>query len=408
MHAYLSEMTLIGIAVILAFYMGKLVKKISLPSIIGYIVVGAIIGPSIIGLFDEKTVKDFNFISNIALGFVAFSIGIELKFSTLKKLGYGIITIIFAESLFAFVVVFIGIYLLTRDLPLSLVFAAMAPASAPAGTVAVIQECRARGDLTKALYAVVGFDDGLAIIIFGFAASLAKILLEAEQTGVARSLWPSLINPSLEIFFTLILGFAVGLLFCQLIRFLDTSRDMFILIFGSILITTGLAITFHLSYILANMVIGIMFVNTRSEAFVHKAAAPLMDFMPFIFVLFFCLAGLHLDISKLPALGVIGIVYILTRSAGKIAGASLGAVIGSIGGNIRKYLGIGILSQAGVAIGLSLIVSSEFAKFESQHARYIGISVITTITATSIVFEIIGPILTKFALQISGEIRESE
>ena len=134
-------------------------------------------------VFDEACMKQLSFITEVALGFVAFSIGSELKMSSLRSLGKGIIYIILAESFAAFLLVAAAIYAITGDAALSLVFGSMAPASAPAGTVAVIQEFKAKGSLTKALYAVVGFDDALAIIIFGFAAALAKNILIAEATG---------------------------------------------------------------------------------------------------------------------------------------------------------------------------------------------------------------------------------
>ena len=153
---------------------------------------------------------------------------------------------------------------------------------------------------------------------------------------------------------------------------------------------------------------GFVLVNTRHETLVRRVMAPVLEIMPLLFILFFCLAGAHLELKALPALGVIGIVYIIGRSAGLLSGAWLGATIGRADEKLRKYLGLGILSQAGVAIGLALIVNHEFAQlaeeFDIEHAAYVGASVLTTITATSVFFELIGPILTKFALEKAGEI----
>ena len=171
---HVSALTLLGAATIIGFYMGRAARRVTLPSLIGYMIFGVILGPSVLNLFDEPMIQDLSFLPEIALGFVAFVIGSQLSLSSLKRLGSGIISIIFAESLGAFFVVAAAVYLLTRDLPLSIILGAMAPASAPAGTVAVIQEHKAKGNLTKALYAVVGFDDGLAIMIFGFSAAVAK------------------------------------------------------------------------------------------------------------------------------------------------------------------------------------------------------------------------------------------
>jgi len=409
---HISGLTLIGAATIVSFYVGRLARLARLPSLIGYMLVGVILGPSVLHLFDEPSMERLSFITEIALGFVAFSIGSELNMSSLKRLGGGIISIILAESFGAFLVVFLAVYALTRDLPLALIFGSMAPASAPAGTVAVIQECRAKGSLTKTLYAVVGFDDGLAIIIFGFAAALAKHLLITEASGAAEGILGALLAPVKEIGLSFVVGGVAGLLFYHLVRKLQSARETLIVVFGIILICTGLSIRWHLSLILTNMVVGFVLANARHESLLHRVTAPLLEVMPLLFVLFFCLAGAHLQLSALPALGVIGIVYVLGRSAGLIGGARLGAVFGHVEDKVKKYVGLGILSQAGVAIGLSLIVKHEFtlldAKYNAPHALTIGSSVLATITATCIFFEIIGPILTKVALKKAGEIPDVE
>ena len=409
---HISGLTLIGAATIVAFYVGRTARLARLPSLIGYMLVGVILGPSVIHLFDEASMQRLSFITEIALGFVAFSIGSELNMSSLKRLGGGIISIILAESFGAFIVVFLAVYALTRDLPLALIFGSMAPASAPAGTVAVIHECRAKGSLTKTLYAVVGFDDGLAIIIFGFAAALAKNLLITEASGTAEGILGALLAPVKEIGLSFVVGGIAGLLFYRLVRRLQNARDILIVVFGVILICTGLSIRWHLSLILTNMVVGFVLANARHESLLHRVTAPLLEVMPLLFVLFFCLAGAHLQLSALPALGAVGIVYVLGRSAGLIGGARLGAVFGHVEEKVKKYVGLGILSQAGVAIGLSLIVKHEFtlldARYDAPHALEIGSSVLATITATCIFFEVIGPIMTKVALKRAGEIPDVE
>ena len=161
---------------------------------------------------------------------------------------------------------------------------------------------------------------------------------------------------------------------------------------------------FHLSLILVNMSIGFIMVNTAPSSLRMMISDKLRSVMPLLFILFFFLAGAHLDVGVLPRLGLIGIAYILARSAGKIAGAKLGAIVGKAVPYIRKYFGVWLLSQAGVAIGLSLLVMQEFSGIPGTHAAYIGTSVVATITATCIVFEIIGPIMAKLALRKAGEL----
>ena len=408
----LSPLTLIGIISLIGLYAGFVARKVRLPALIGYMILGILVGPSILGWFDDALSEKLSFITEVALGFVAFSIGAELSLASLRRLGSGIITIIFAESFAAFFAVAIGVYLLTRDLPMALVFGAMAPASAPAGTVAVIQENNAKGSLTKALYAVVGFDDGLAIIIFGFAAALAKSLLVGEATGNMESILPAMWAPFREIGASLAVGTILGFGFCQLVRRLTATSDLLIIVFGIVLVATGLSIRWHLSLILTNMVVGFVLVNTRRESLVHRVTSSFVNVMPLLFVLFFCLAGAHLHIGALPSLGLVGVVYIFARAAGLIGGARLGATLGHVEEKIRKYIGWGILSQAGVAIGLSLIVKQDFDQLGAlhpgfEHATNIGTAVLTTITATCVVFEIVGPICTKIALQRAGEIPSS-
>lgn len=426
----ISILTTFGVTVLVGYYAGQGARRVRLPSLVGYMVLGILIGPSFLDLLDEAALQQSSFITSIALGLVAFSIGSELSLSSLRRLGAGIVSIILAESLAAFALVTVSIYLVTGNLPLSLVFGAIAPASAPAGTVAVIQEYRARGNLTKALYAVVGFDDGLAILIFGFSAALAKSLLvdkalTAQQTatGAARASGESIVAalqaPAVEIVLSLVVGAILGLIYCQLARRLKSSRDHLVIVLGMVLLASGLAIQWHLSLILTNMMVGFVLVNTRHSTLVERATHSLVGVMPFVFILFFALAGAHLDISKLPALGLLGIVYIAARTGGLMGGSRLGALIGGVEDNVKRYIGLGILSQAGVAIGLALIIRQEFANLAEKYPVafehltsvapdfdpiQMGAAIITTVTATCVVFEIVGPVLTKVALTRAGEI----
>lgn len=428
-----EPLLLLGLVAIAGYYFGRAAHRVRLPSIIGFMVLGVLLGPSFLRFFYEDNLTSLSFLTEMSLGFVAFSIGSELSMHSLKRLGGAIVAIILAESFGAFVVVTAVVYVLTRSLPLAVLFGAVAPASAPAGTVAVIQEFRARGTLTKALYAVVGFDDGLAILIFGFSAALAEVVLLGNLglTGEGgASALAAMGRPALEIAGSLLLGTALGFVFCVLVRRLKAPRDTLIMTFGTVLVGVGLSKHFGLSLILTNMAVGFVLVNTRREAFVHTVTEPLREIMPLVFILFFVVAGAHLKISELPKLGAVGLAYITARAGGLIGGSRLGAVLGGAEPKIRKWVGFGILSQAGVAIGLSLIISENFrrlardpgvaegiARFAAAHpdvARIVydpaamGAAIITVVTATSIVFEIVGPILAKVALEKAGEIPASQ
>jgi len=410
----LPVLLLVGAIIIIGLYFGRNMKYIRLPSIIGFMVFGVVLGPSVINILDSNTRESLSFIAEIALGFVALSIGLELKFTALKKLGNGIIYIILFESFAAFLFVFGGVWLLTGNLPLALIFGSIAPASAPAGTVAVIQEFKAKGSLTKALYAVVGFDDGLGIMIFGFAAAIARMLLIGNDGNQETSLFISMLVPLKEIVMSIAFGGVLAVLLSFLARKISNSNDILILIVGWVFATIGICQIFHLSLILTNMVIGMVIVNTQPHSLVQKIHDRLPLFMPLLFILFFTLAGANLHIAALPTLGVLGLSYALLRASGLILGSRLGGIAGKVEKKIKNWIGLGILSQAGVAIGLALIVKQEFAGLGPVIAGsgenavtagdQLGATVITTITATCLLFEIIGPILTKIALKKAGEI----
>jgi len=404
---HLTPLFAAGIMVLAGFFLGEAARRIKLPALIGYMTGGLLLGPSVTGVLDHQAMASLSFLTQLGLGLVAFTIGSELDLQALKKLGRAIVVIIFAESFLAALVVVAAIFLLTGDLAMALLFGAMAPASAPAGTVAVIQEYRARGELTKALYAVVGFDDGLAVILYGVLFALVKVTLAAGPdpgTGIL----PALVRPLGEITASIGVGCVVGWCFRQLARPIRKPQESLILLAGVVLTTTGLSELANLSVILSNMTVGLVVANLDPDTTLERLRTPLMTVMPLVYILFFSLAGAHLELASLTSLGLIGAVYIAGRSGGLMGGAWLGAVAGGAGEKIRKYLGFGILSQAGVAIGLSLLASQELSRLVATHhlphAKEIGAAVLATITASSVVFEIIGPLATRYALAKAGEI----
>jgi NhaP-type Na+/H+ or K+/H+ antiporter len=398
--AYLihSPFVVVGASTIAALYLGKGAQRIKLPSIIGYMTLGAILGPSVAHVLSEELQSNLGFINDVALGFVALSIGLELSFGALRRQGSAILWIILSESIFTALVVTLALGFLTGNWAFAVLFGAIAPASAPAGTVAIIQEYRAKGPLTQALYSVVGFDDGLGIVIFGFASAIAVQLLSAASFSAEI-----LITPLLEIAGSIGVGAILGVVGGALAARLPSKRDTLTLVFGVVLLASGLSAAFHLSLILTNLVIGIALVNSQSQRTSRHVGESISAVMPLLFTLFFLLAGAHLDIAALPALGVIGLVYIAGRSFGLIGGAWIGSAIGRAPKTIRDNLGLGILSQAGVAIGLALYVQRTFSQY-GETGAWIGTTIITTVTATSVVFEIVGPILTRIALTRAGEI----
>lgn len=401
-HQFPSLLVVGGLALI-GLYLGKAMKFVRMPSILGFILAGVALGPGLLGFITEDLQESMSFVTSLALAFVAVSIGLELSFAELKRQGGGMITIIFAESLLTFVLVTAATYLLTRNLPLALIFGAVAPASDPAGTVAVIQEYNTRGPLTRALYSVVGFDDGLGIIIFGFAAAIARALLPEVKASGGADLTALLLVPLKEIGLSIGVGLAMGIPYSLLSRALRSDRDVLPLTFAVVLITVGIAEMFQLSVILTNMVVGMFVVNSQRVVVTNRIKKELGHQMPLLFILFFVLAGANLHLAVLPTLGIVGLVYVAARALGLFGGAFLGAAVSRSEPVIRKYLGLGILSQAGVAIGLALVVNHDFAEL-GPTGDYIGKTVITAVTATSVIFSAIGPVLTKVGLRKAGEI----
>ena len=406
----LSDLLIIGLIIVASYFSGRLIKNFKLPSLIGFMLIGVLLGPSLLNVLSDVKQEYLGFITEIALGFIALSIGLELKFSSIKKLGSGIIWIILIESIGTFILVAGVIYLVTGNLPLALILGGIAPASAPEGTVAVIQDYKAKGLLTKALYAVVGFDDGVGIIIFGFASAVAKKLLMQESGMISGSMALMMWEPLKEIGLSILVGGLIAVIFSLLIKKISNSNDMSLVLIGMTFIAIGMSVQFHLSLIMINLIIGLVIVNTQTYDVTQKIHDRLPSYMPMLFILFFALAGASLHFSALPTLGLIGLIYILLRSSGLILGSRLGAMIGHTDPKIKKWVGFGILAQGGVAIGLSLIVKHDFAGLGKvlpsgiTSGDQLGITIITLVTATSVIFSIIGPIFAKFALKKAGEI----
>jgi Kef-type K+ transport system membrane component KefB len=393
----MSLLFFIGVALVVGLLGAKMFKKLKFPAVVGYIIAGVILGPSVLGVFNLELLDNLRGFSDLALSIVAFIIGSQMRLSILKKMGKGIVTIILSESFLAFFVVGLGVYLLTDKIYLALIFAAIAPASAPAGTAVVLQEHKAKGPLTNTLYAVVGLDDGLAIIIYAFSAALAKVFLQ----GGSISLLEIAKDPLIEIFGSIMLGVLMGIIFGYFVRKLRLKEDILVVSLGVILIASGIAKYLHFSLILTNLSIGMVFANIFLLAN-RRVYQALESITSPIYIIFFVIAGAHLQLKLLPAMGLLGIIYIITRIIGLSGGAFLGATLAKQPPVIRKYLGFGILSQAGVAIGLALMATSEFSQMGAA-GQELAVKVINTVAATTIIFEIIGPIATKFAIEKAGE-----
>ena len=402
---FVSDMDIllfIGAGIVVGFAVARMVGLLHLPSVVGYIVAGMFLGPSILGFYHSDMLFRMDSLSDLALSIVAFIIGSELRWKEMARVGKKVFVILIAESLGAFLFVFAGIWLFTHDAAMALIFASMAPATAPAGTVAVIQECRSRGILTNTLLAIVGLDDGLAIAIFAFAIAMAKMILGRRGGGSASiDLSGMILIPLFDIFGAIILGLILGALLAYFVRRIQKRDQVLVLTLGTLLVCTGLSNHLHFSLILANLTLGTYIANAYPRAS-HRSLQGIQGISPPIFVIFFALAGAHLKISLLKEIGIVGLLYFFLRILGKFLGSWGGCRVSGAPIVLRKYLGMALFSQAGVAVGLALIIQKEM-RLPGIDQPQLGLLVINTIAATTLLFEILGPVATRIAIARAGE-----
>ncbi len=371
---------------------GRVVKLIKLPNVTGYLIAGLIIGPYCLKLIPLDKVVSFELISEIALAFIAFTIGSEFKLSYLKKVGTMPIIIAIFEALTASVLVTLALALLGFDIEIAILLGAIASATAPAATVMVIRQYKASGPVTETLLSVVALDDAVALIAFGVGIAVVNFLQNPGESSIAMAV----LMPVVEIAGSVILGFLLGFLFKLPLKFFKKDSNRLIITTGFIFLGSSLATMLNLSPLLLCMCMGATLVNVTDSApqifkLVDNVSAP-------IFLMFFVVSGAELDITILPKIGVIGVLYLVFRVIGKVLGAYIGAVISKTTGPIKKYLGFALVPQAGVAIGLSLIASNTLPGF--------GQTIRAVVLCATLIYELTGPTITKIALKKAGEINE--
>lgn len=391
----MDSLLLIGLVLLLGQIGANLLRELKIPQVVGYILMGVLLGRSVLNWIEPDSLTG---VTSLALGLIGFTIGSQLKLYQLRKVGSSILWISLLEAFGAFLLVAVAVFLLTGEVFKGLVFGALASATAPAATVDVLQEYRCKGILTTTLYAVVGIDDGIALMIYGFAEPFGKLLFQPEA---AVSLQHSILMPFQELGGSILVGAALGFLFSWGVKFLRLPGERLSVTLAIVLLACGLAEMLHLSLILTNMIIGLVIGNLAPRQS-RRLGDTVTGFAPPVYILFFAFVGARLDISLLPAMGWLGLTYILARAAGKFGGSYLGAVIGKAPDVVRKYLGLGLFSQAGVAIGLAIAVSQDFATSGTEGQAF-GNLVINTIAATTFVVQLIGPSMTRIAVFKAGE-----
>jgi Kef-type K+ transport system membrane component KefB len=395
----LDILSLVGLVVICAYLASKGMQRAGVPQVVGFILVGVLLGSSFLNVVPLALVRELAFISEIALAMIGFDMGSHLRFADLRRLGRSILAVLLCEGLGAFVLVSAGVYVLTRSLPMAVVFGALASATAPAATVDVLHEYHAQGPLTTTLMAVVGMDDALSLLLFSIAATVA----ESTLSGAGQAALGSVLGLSLrEIGGAVLLGVLLGLPFQELLNRLEHEHAVYGFVVGVVIFAAGLANSLGISLILSLMTMGVIVANVHGDnsLYVRRVVERVG---PIIYMLFFALVGARLQISLLPAMGLLGLVYLVMRTGGKLGGAWLGSVLGGSEPQVRRYLGLGLLSQAGVAMGLALSTAHRFDAYGATGAQ-LGTTVINVITATTFVVQIVGPIALKYAVKQAGEL----
>ncbi len=403
----------LSIALLSGLLLSRLAKKVKLPAVTAYLVSGVLIGPFVLGAIGipgigvtAEQIESFGLISDLALGFIAFAMGNEFRLAQLKKIGKQATVIGVVQALFTTVVVdvvLIGLHFVMPNklsLPAAIVLASVATATAPAATLMVVKQYKAKGPVTDVLLPVVALDDAVGLVVFAISFGVAKSI----STGSVDVL-SVILEPLLEVFLSLGLGFIMGLLFTLCEKYFHSRSKRMAVSVTFVMMTVAVSclrfdvggIHIGFSSLLACMMLGTVFCNMCevSEELMERAdrwTTPIL-------ILFFVISGAELELSVFAdwAVVVVGVVYIVARSIGKCFGANISAKMVHSDPNIVKYLGITLLPQAGVALGMAI------------KAIELGPdgAIVRNITLFAVlIYEIVGPFLTKIALTKAGDIQE--
>ncbi len=388
----------LAIIFILGFFSSYIIKKLKIPVITSYVVLGIILSPNCLNLISEEFIASMEFFPDIVLGMIAFSLGETFCLATIKRVGRTVACISISESFLAWLFVTTAVYFIFKQpFYIAIVFGSIASATAPAAVVMVSQEYKSKGEFTDTLLGVVAMDDVWALIGFGFSLSLAKSFVNGNAESI--SVWKDLLKAFFEIGGSVVLGMIAAVIFNKLSRLINTPKDRLIYTLGFLFLVIGLAILFNFSVLLSCMFFGGVLVNKNKLSFEFFDSLKEID-AP-LYLIFFVLAGANLKISILGAAIPLTLGYIVFRSFGKMIGASVGGAIANSSLVIKKYMGLALIPQAGVALACALIskqtIGGEW-----------GDKILTITIASTVIFELIGPSATKLALIKAGDIKISQ
>ncbi|PUU95550.1 cation:proton antiporter [Halanaerobium sp.] len=400
-----KELYLISFFFLFAFLVVLLAKKYRIPIVVGYVFLGILLSPDIISIFpkiDQEmsnmytfVLANLDYVTNIALAFIAFTIGSELSIKTIKRLGKSIFSIALMESAAAFLVVTAAVYMIGRPLYMALLFGAIASATAPAATVMVLKEYNAEGPLTSTIMAVVGLDDAFALIIFSLISPIAYSQYKGEG---AINFSEVLVLPLIEIFGAIILGLLFGYAAQYLLTKFNEKTRKILTIVTTITLSSSVSIFFGFSALIANMSVGFA---VRNFAKKNLQISEEIDTLTIpLYAMFFIIAGTEIRFSEMGSLSflLIAFIYLTARIIGKVGGATLAARISGAPEAVKKYIGLGLLPQSGVAIALAYSVQQQYVQDPE-----VGLLIFNTLLLTAAMTEVFGPLLTKYAVVNAGE-----
>ncbi|AGB40733.1 Kef-type K+ transport system, membrane component [Halobacteroides halobius DSM 5150] len=401
---------IIGGLLFAALFIVLMAKKYKVPIVVGYVFLGILLSVDLVEKLPFLSVGQkawyafvigsLDYIPQLALAFIAFTIGSELSIKIFKNLGKNIVYIVLLEAFGSFILVTLTLYTIGKPLYLALLLGAIASATAPAATVMVLQEYNAKGLLTSMILAIVGIDDAVALIIFSLVEPLALILYSGTGDLALTNI---LVVPLVEIIGSIVIGLIIGYISQRFMNGLEDKTKMILTLGTTVVGSSALAILGHLSPLITNMAVGFAYRNFAKR---NLGIAEYLDTLTVpLYAMFFILAGTEIEFSSLGSSSflIIALTYTLARIVGKIGGASLGAWLGNAPSKIKKYVGLGLLPQSGVAIALAYTVQSDFA-----NAPQVGLLVFNTLLFTAALTEVFGPLATKYAIVQAGEAHDYE
>ncbi len=387
----LNELLSVGMIILLGLLGGKLSHRVKIPKVTGYMLTGLFFGPSVLGLISAGTLENIQLINDIALGLILFAIGGEIEWQHLKAMGRRVIYIALAESAGAFILVCGLTVLLTRDWGVAVLLGSISIATAPGVTLLVIREYRSRGPLTDTLLAVVAINNVLCLVTF-------RIFYSAFSVMTGEPTWDVILMLLRELFASIVIGGVVAAIITYWEQKIDDLSELLLVIIGGLLLGIGVAKSMGISHLMVCLIIGAV---TNNLSMMHRLvyAELRQTEMPF-YVAFFVLSGASLHLDSLSHLGLLGAAYLIARPIGKAIGVRIAARKFGAQTAVKNNLGMALLPQAGVAIGMVMSVS--------ESRPELGQIIATVILSSVIVYEGVGPFLTRMSLSRAGEVHLQE